>query len=158
LLPRHRIANGLAIDFEHALRADPAASRIDVDVDVDWREDRIEHLLVRRREYGEHRRERLRILSRHDLQQRLALRRARARVDDRLAATLALMDRTGPCEHHRDLRPVEAHIAVMALVDRDAADRIAITLGGQRAELAGTTVRAVAVDELAALDFPRCHG
>ena len=55
-------------------------------------------------------------------------------------------------------RPSSVVVAVMAFVDLDAGDGVAMTLVRQRVELAVAAILAGAVDELASLDFPRCHG
>src|SRR5579863_5393782 len=68
LVARHRIADRFADDVEYALDMNPAASGIDIDIEVDLRKDRIECLLERRCEYGEHGGERLGVLPRHDFQ------------------------------------------------------------------------------------------
>jgi hypothetical protein len=68
------------------------------------------------------------------------------------------MDRPGPLEDPGAVQAIELHVAVVAFVDRDTGDRLAIPVRRQRVELAGTTVRTTAVDELARFDFPGCHG
>jgi hypothetical protein len=47
---------------------------------------------------------------------------------------------------------------MVARVDLDARHGVAMTLVGQRIELAVAAVLASAVDEFASPDFPRCHG
>lgn len=137
---RYRIADRFANGIEYTIDMNPATSGIDIDVVVDLREDRIEYLLKRRREYRKHRRERFGILPCHDFQDGFALRWGGALVDDRLTSAFAFVDGAGPMQQDRDLHAVELHIAVVAAVDRDRAHRSADTFGWQRVELARATV------------------
>src|SRR6185437_9013676 len=86
------IADGLPIDIESILDAHFAAPRLDVHLEFDRRKNRLEYLLERRREHGEHGREGVRVLARDDLEERLALLGARARVDEYLRLAVALVN------------------------------------------------------------------
>nr|WP_252403075.1 hypothetical protein [Escherichia coli] len=97
-------------------------------------------MFERRRVHREHRSERIGILTGHDLQHGIALRRTGALIDDRLALAPAFVNGARPLEHDRDPDTVEHHVAVVAAVDRQRAHRRAIAAGRQCIELARATV------------------
>ena len=57
-------------------------------------------------------------------------------VDERDRLAIALVDRSRPFEDGGDPEAVEPGVAMMALVDLDARDGVAMALVGQRVELA----------------------
>ena len=57
-------------------------------------------------------------------------------------------------QHHGKVQPVQTHITEVSLFDVSGTERFAITMGGQRVELAGAAEIAVAVDEFQSLETP----
>ena len=105
----------------------------------------------------EHGRERIGVLARHDPQQGVALRLAGAPVDECQRLAIAFVDRARPFEDGGDGQAVEPGIAMVAFVDPDAGDGVAMALVGQRVELAVAAIFASAIDQLAALELPISH-
>ena len=68
------------------------------------------------------------------------------------------MDRSRPFENGRNPQAVELGFAVMAFVNLDAGNRMAMTFVRQRIELAVAAIFAGAVDEFEPFNFPRRHG
>ena len=65
------------------------------------------------------------------LQQRLALLLVGALVDEGERLAIAFVDRPGPFEDGGDSQAVEPRVAMVALVDLDAGDGVAVALVGQ---------------------------
>ena len=106
----------------------------------------------------EHGRERVSVLTGHDPEQRVALLLVGALSTNAMRLAIAFVDRPRPFEYRRDLEAVEPGIAMMALVDLDAGDGVAMAFVGQRVELAIAAIFAGAIDQLATLEFPMGHG
>src|SRR3974390_1224495 len=67
------------------------------------------------------------------------------------------MNRPRPGDGHGDAHVVETDVAVVTLVDRYCTDGLAKAFGRERVELTRTRVNTIAVDQVAALNFPGCH-
>ena len=78
----------------------------------------------------------------------------RALIDNYGSFALTLMYRAGPTENSYKLQVIELGRPVIALFDLEPGDCLAISVGRQSVELAGTTIGAVAVDEFTSLDHP----
>src|SRR5687768_17146570 len=96
LLAGHRVADRLAAGLDHAWNDQLRDPPVHVHLEPDRREDRLVDRLVGGREDLEEGRARHRILAAHDPQQRLALLRAGALVDDRNDLAAAFVDGAGP--------------------------------------------------------------
>src|SRR4051794_37879631 len=72
---------------------------------------------------------------------------------------MSLMDRTWPRKHASKLHPVEVRLTVMTFVDNNSDHCLTVPLRGQGVELTGTSIRAIAVGEISALQMPCdvCH-
>jgi hypothetical protein len=79
----------------------------------------------------EHRRERIGVLPGHDLEQGVALGIVGALVDEGERLAIAFVDRARPFEDGGDAQAVEPGVAMMAFVDLDAGDGVAMALVGQ---------------------------
>ena len=114
-----------------------AAAAVDVDLEINLGEHRLDASLVDGRGVDrEHRREGIGVLPGHDPQQRVALRLVGALIDERERFAIAFVDRARPFEDGGDAQSVEPRVAMMALVDLDPSDGVAMALVGQRIELA----------------------
>ncbi len=78
-------------------------------------------------------------------------------VDEGNSFAIAFVDRAGPLENGCYAQTIEFGRAVMALVNLDAGNCMAMPFVRQRVELTVATILASAVDEFAALEFPRRH-
>ena len=94
------------------------------------------------------------ILSRHDVEQRFALLRRRALVDDRLQLTVALVQRAGKINGRRENQAVEFGVFEMPLGDPHADHALAIAFSRQGIEIARTAKCAVAVLDPFAFETP----
>jgi hypothetical protein len=74
------------------------------------------------------------------------------------ALAFAFMNGAGPAEDCGGAQAIEPCGSVIALVYLEHGKPAAIAVGWQRVELAGAAGRAIAIAELAALDFPSGHG
>src|SRR5258708_4751078 len=94
------------------------------------------------------------VLTRHDLEDRLALFRRGALVDDGLDFAMTHVDRARPGGGRGQAQAVELHLAVMTFLDLYPDRRATGTVGGQGVELAGTTIRTIARCDLGTADHP----
>jgi hypothetical protein len=140
--------------LDHARHREPRGPALDVDLELDRLEARLMVDGAHRAVDLQHDRARLRLLALEDRRQRLALRRVGAHVDHRQHAAVALVNGAGPRPDVDRAEAVQARRAEMALLDLPGGDRDARAVGGQRVELAGAAVGAVAVDDMRALDAP----
>lgn len=154
----HLVAQGLALCLDVVLHENTASAAIYIDLEIDLREDRSVHFADGRGVNRKHRRERIGVLTGHDLQQRLTLALVGVLVDEREHLAMTFVDRSRPFENGGNPQAVQPGLAMMAFVDLDPGHRVAVTLVGETVELAVAAVRAGAVDQFATLDFPRCHG
>src|SRR5262249_25964579 len=88
-----------------------------------------------------------------DAQQRLALRRVRALVDNEERFSMSVMNRTRPCEYTGKSKTIKLRVAMMALIDLHANHRLAVPVRRQRIEL-WAAISTTAMGELPALDHP----
>src|SRR5258708_14242064 len=106
------------------------------------------HLVAHRHEDLEEGGAGLGVLTRHDLEERLALFRRGALVDDGLDFAMAHVDRARPGGGRGQAQAVEFHLAIMAFIDLYADRRAASAIGGRGIELAGATIKAIARRDL----------
>jgi hypothetical protein len=97
------------------------------------------------------------VLTAHDFKNCLALSVVRAFVDDRKNLTTPLVDRPGPLENADHGQAIEPCLPVFAGVDLNCSNGVAMPLVGKRIELAVAAIFAVAIDQLAAGEFPIGH-
>jgi hypothetical protein len=64
------------------------------------------------------------------------------------------MNRPRPAEYANELQAIKLGLSVMTVVDLHACHGLAIAMCWKTVELAGTAVRAVAVDELTSMNGP----
>src|SRR4051812_12758730 len=107
ILAGDRILDRLAAALRHAWHRDFRAARVDVDLESDWRKDRLVHLLERRGKHTENRRAWFGVLAGDDPEQRIALFRGRALVDDDGGFALAQVNRPWPAEDAHEFQPVK---------------------------------------------------
>src|SRR5207249_3453387 len=121
-----------------------------VEAEMDRREDRLQHLRDDQREDVEQRAFR-RVLAGQDAEQRRALVRGGALVDDRLDGAVAFVQRAREIDSHEKAQPVEPHIPEMAVENVHAKETLAFAMSRSRVEIARAAEGAVAVlDPLAA--------
>src|SRR6185312_9499833 len=149
-----RIDDWLAAPLRHARHGQTRLSVFDVYLEFDRQEHRWMQLVERCGEYLEDRRARFGVLTGHDAQQRLALLRRRALVDDDRGLAFALVDRTRPAEHADETQTVQLRVAMEALINLKTAYRLAKSVRRQGVELARTAVRAIAIDEFVSFNCP----
>src|SRR5437868_543410 len=77
--------------------------------------------------------------------------------DLRQGFAIPFVDRPGPLEDSNHRQPIEPGIAMMALVDLDRGDGVAMPFVRKRVELAVAAIFAGAVGELATSEFPIGH-
>src|SRR5579862_3184754 len=94
-----RIFDRLAAAFGDAAYNQPGLAGVDIDVEVDGREDRFVHFFQGGGKHLEDGGARLGILAAENAKERPALRLRRSLVDDDSRLALALVDRTGPAEN-----------------------------------------------------------
>jgi hypothetical protein len=87
-------------------------------------------------------------------QQRVALRFTRPFVNHDCSFPFAFVDRSRPAKDPDKPQAVEAGVAVNSFVDLHRSDRSAIAIAWPPIELARTTVRTIAVNELPRFDAP----
>ena len=80
---------------------------------------------------------------------RITLLGRRSLIDDRLYAAVPLVNGFRPVGNRGDFQAIESCRTVVALFDVDAEHGTTVAIRGQRVELAGTTIRAIAVNEFA---------
>src|SRR5580692_4373014 len=151
---RHRIHDRLAALFDIARHFRMRAALFDIHGEIDIREHRIVALGHGRGEHCEHGRAGRGVLPAHDAKQRIALCVIRTLVHNRQRLAIAHMHGPGPFEDARDAQAIELRIAMKALVDLDADHGLAIAMRRQPVELTRTTVRTIAIAELAAVNSP----
>jgi hypothetical protein len=93
-------------------------------------------------------------LARHYVEERFALLRRRAFVNDRLRLAIALVQRAGKIDGFCENQAVEFGLLEMSLGDPHADQALAITLGRQGIEIARTAERAGAVLDPFAFETP----
>src|SRR5262245_30729031 len=98
---------------------------------------------------------RLGVLAAHDAQDCFALRRGRSFVNDRDRFPVTFMNRAGPTEDAAKFEAIELGVSMMALVDGDTDNGLAVAVGRQRIELTRAPVRAIAMREVSSFDHPR---
>ena len=81
--------------------------------------------------------------------ERITLLGRRSLIDDRLYAAVPLVNGFRPGGNRGDFQAIESCRTVVALFDVDAEHGTTVAIRGQRVELAGTTIRAIAVNEFA---------
>src|SRR6185437_15217771 len=150
----HRVQDGLAVTFGDAGHLEAGAAGVHIHLELDGLELRRMEGFERGREDLEDGRAGFGVLAAEDAQQGFALGGGGALVQDEGGLAVTVMDRAGPAEDGDEAKLVETRAAVEAARDLHAGDRLAIAVGGKRAELAGAGVIAVAVDELFAVDLP----
>src|SRR5262249_59041281 len=116
----------------------PATSTLE----SDGGEDRLMQFLERGGEHIEDGRPGLGILPGEDAQQRRPLRLARALVNHDRRFALALVDRARPAEDAYEPQPVQLGPAMLAVIDLEAADGLAMPVRRQSIELTGAAVGA----------------
>src|SRR4051794_5817380 len=140
----------LAVDEVAGLQT--PLSRIDVELEIDRREDGLADV-------GAHRREDLEDgaagLAAHDREDRLALRFVGRLVDDREDVAVALVDPPGPVGGAREFQSVQRDITEVPLVDPHRDDALAVVVRRVLVEVAGTAGVAVAVLVPSPLEGPR---
>src|SRR5438105_13202966 len=87
----------------------------------------------------EHGRERVGVLTRHDPEERIALRGVCTFVDEGEGLAIPFVNRSRPLEDRADLKAVERRLTVAALVDLDASHGVTMTLVGKRVALTRAT-------------------
>jgi hypothetical protein len=65
------------------------------------------------------------------------------------------MNRAGPTEDPAKFEAIELGVSMMALVDGDTDNGLAVAVGRQRIELTRAAVRAIAMREVSSFDHPR---
>jgi hypothetical protein len=80
-----------------------------------------------------------------------------ALVDKGYRLAIAFVNRPGPFEDGRDREAIQPRVAVLAFVDLDSGNGVAMTLVGQPVELSVAAIVAAAVDEFATPKFPERH-
>src|SRR3984893_2252220 len=80
------------------------------------------------------------VLATHNAENGLALRGARAFIDDRDRLAVPLMDRARPRKHTSEHQPVERGAAMVTLINHDPDNRFTIAVGRKSVELARATV------------------
>jgi hypothetical protein len=106
---------------------------------------------VKQRSFG-------RVLSGHDLEQRLALLWRGALVDDRLNRSVSFVQRPGKIDSDGERETVEPDLPEVTLLDVHGNQSLAPAFGGRRIEVAGAAIFAAAVLEPLALQTPICSG
>ena len=126
----HRIYDRLSARFHDALNDETRVPRVSAfDVEVDFGEDRIVNLFKHRSVDLKECRAWFGVLTAHDAQNSLALRGARALIDDGDCFAVALMDRARPGKHACEIQPVELSVAVAALIDHNPENRLTVAVG-----------------------------
>ena len=148
------IQDGLAARFHQIANLECGAPRLDVDFQIEMSEDRVMHLLVGCSEDLEHGRAGLGILAAHDAQERLPLRWGRALVNNRDNLAMALVNGARPGENAAEFQAVEFCLAVIAFVDRDPDDGLAVSMRRQGVKLARAAIGAIAMRKIPSFDSP----
>src|SRR5882672_2078063 len=154
LLAGGRALDRSALRLEHSRDQHAGGACLDVHFILDALEEWFVHGVRHGAKHPPVRGPRLGFLAVKNPEQRRALLRVCALIDDRLQLALGLEDRTGPRIQHCELQPRERHGAEMPVVDADYLETVAVPVIRPRLELAGTGVDAIAARELIALDVP----
>ena len=149
-----RILDGLDLHLDDSGDREAADPLLLVCLEFDRAEKRFVELLGHRRRDAEDRRKRFRFLPRQDLQDRVALARVGALIDDGKGFSVSLMNCPRPRQNCRCLQPIEFHVAEMSLVDAECDDCPAIAARGQGVELARAPPIAIAARDLGTFDTP----
>src|SRR5262249_49273271 len=109
LRPRYRVLDRLAIAFDQTGHANPSLTLLAIHLELDRRNDRIKDFLESREVDGKHCRHRIRILARHDFEQRVALLVIGAFVEEGLPLATALMHGARPMVDPAHAKIIELH-------------------------------------------------
>ncbi len=152
-----RVQDRCAAHLQDAVDARAGGARGDVDLELDLAVERLVQDIAGGGENAEHGGAGLAVLAPEDAPEAGPLLRGGTAVDHVHAFALALVNGTGPAEDACSLEPVEPGRAVEALLDVEHGQPATVAMRGERVELAGAAVGAIAVAELAAFDLPGGH-
>jgi hypothetical protein len=93
-----------------------------------------------------------------DLQERIALRRRRAFVEEQAARAIAFVNGFGPARDEPHGEAIQIHLAKVAAMDVPGSHTFAETSRGRRAEFARTTVITTASLKVISFDAPSGFG
>jgi hypothetical protein len=155
----HGVVNGFARRLKKARYFEMRPTRLNIDLKRDRLEQRLAFGRTHCADDPPDRGHLLCLLTRQDLQERVALRGVGPFVDDQLHGAVALVDRSGKYRQQHRPQAVEPNIAKIPFFDLNTGQGPAITVGRQSVELTRASVGAIAVVELRAFDDPfcRCH-
>ena len=153
-LPRDGIDDRLAATFSYSGHNEPRLSLFHVDLEIDWREDRIVKFVNCRGKDLKYRCARFGIMAVDNAVQHLALFRSRANINHRRGYAFTLVNRPGPVKNAHESQSVEMRFAVKSGIDLEAANSLAESMSGERVELARAAIRAITVDEFLPFDRP----
>src|SRR5262249_23588295 len=94
-------------------------------------------------------------LAAHDAQDCFALCWCRSLVKDGDRFAVTFMDRARPTEDAAASEAIELGVSVVAFVDGNTDNGLAVAVGWQRVELTRATVRAIAMCEISSFNHPR---
>src|SRR5262249_13875232 len=139
--------------------AESGAPGLDVDLKIHRQEERLELVWRHGGEHPPHRGHLPRLLAPHDFYESLALARNGLLLAHQPDRAVAVVDRAREMHKEPTGEPVESDVAEMTLVDLPRGCGFAEAVGRRRIELAGATVRAVAIGEFVGAHAPldRCH-
>jgi hypothetical protein len=144
--------------FEQAGDRGPATTPVDVDLDLDWREDWSVYLARHRMKDPPVGLGLLGLPAVENSQECLSLMIVRALVDDGLHLAVALVDRAGPCISDREAKSAQLHLGEMAAFDPRNFEASAIPVCGIKLELTRAVAVAGTVTETDRLNAPVYHG
>jgi hypothetical protein len=156
-LLRYGIKYSLAPCINPPIYVDSSGRSLHLNFESDFPETRLVHFIERAREYLENRCSGLCILTAQYTQQSFALSFTCSLVDYDLRLTMPEVNRAWPRQHTHNVQAIELRIAMMALLDLQCNDSMAVSVRWQRIELTWTSVGAVTVREFPCFDHPFGH-
>jgi len=151
---RYWIEDWLAPRLDHPRHVEPSAAAADIDFEIDCSEDRRVQFLCHRRQYLKKSCAWGRILTAEDAKECLALCGCGTLIDCHDALPVTLVKGAGKEEGRCGFQPVKLGVAVIAFVNNKTHYCLAVAVSWQCIELAGASIIAIAVGELAPLNHP----